>query len=119
MSEEHKDFNIVSCCDCGIKFAFDKKIEEMWRESEKTFFCPNGHHLHWSKPKETPEQKELKSLRSKVTDLEKKLEAAKQEADNQKKRADDLQAELEIWRPSTAETNDGSQQTGSGDRAGE
>lgn len=118
MSEEHKDFNIVSCCDCGIKFAFDKSIEKMWRESEKNFFCPNGHSLHWPKPKETEEQKELKSLRSKVTDLESKLAAALEDVAKEKKRADDLQAELEIWRPSTPESNNGSEQTGAGDRAG-
>lgn len=119
MAEKDNDFNTVDCCECGIKFGFSPKIEEMWRNSEKTFYCPNGHQLHWSKPKETEEQKELKSLRSKVSDLEKKLEAAQKEVAEQKKRADDLQTELEIWRPNTPEPSNGSEQTSAGDRAGQ
>lgn len=103
------NFNVVSCCDCGIKFGFDPAIEKMWRESEKRFFCPNGHILHWPKPKETDEQKELKDLRAKVSELEKQLETAKQEAADQKKRADELANELEIWRPTTKEEPDTSQ----------
>lgn len=116
MSDE---FNEVDCCNCGIKFKFSKKIEEMWRKDEKTFYCPNGHPLVWNKPKESEEQKELKTLRSKVKDLQEKLDAALKDVSVQKKRADELATELEIWRPSTAETKDGSEQTGTGDRAGQ
>lgn len=118
MSEE-KEFSTVDCCDCGIQFKIPTKVEKMWRESEKRFKCPNDHVLYWPKPKETEEQKELKSLRSKVSDLESKLEAAKKEAADQKKRADDLQTELEIWRPTTTESSNGSEQAGAGDRAGQ
>lgn len=92
-----------NCPDCGICFGIPKEMEQIWRNSHKGFFCPNGHSLSWKAPAETEEQKELKTLRTKVTDLETKLATASQEAADQKKRADDLQAELEIWRPTTKE----------------
>lgn len=117
MSDEK--FNSINCCQCGIAFGFGKEVETLWRRDEKTFFCPNGHPQVWTKPKESEEQKELKKLRTKVEELQGKLDAALKDAADQKKRADELATELEIWRPSTAETKDGSEQTGSGDRAGQ
>lgn len=101
MSDE--DFCEVDCCNCGIQFKFSKKIEEMWRKDEKTFYCPNGHSLVWKKPKESEEQKELKKLRAEVKELKEKLAASEKNAEAEKKRADDLANELEIWRPSTTD----------------
>lgn len=98
-----EDFCEVDCPACGIKFKFTKKIEEMWRESGKTFYCPNGHTLNWSKPKESPEQKELKQLRSEVKELKEKLATSEKQTEDHKRRVDELTAELEIWRPSTTE----------------
>jgi molecular chaperone GrpE (heat shock protein) len=98
MSEELCE---VDCPSCGIAFKFSKKIEEMWRNTEKQFFCPNGHSLHWNKPTETAEQKELKTLRADVKELKSKLESALKDVETQKKRADDLQVELEIYKPAT------------------
>jgi hypothetical protein len=101
--EELEVLNNVSCCDCGIVFGFSPKIEKMWRESGKTFVCPNGHSLHWSKPTETPEQKELKVLRTEVKDLKTKLDEALTLTETQKKKIEELQTEIEIWKPSTKE----------------
>ena len=100
MSDE---YNEVDCPSCGIKFKFSKKIEEMWRDTGKSFYCPNGHTLHWSKPKETPEERELKKLKLEVGELKEKLMAAEKQTEDQKKRVDELTTELEIWRPSTTE----------------
>ena len=97
------EFSSVNCCECGIVFKFTKKIEEMWRESGKNFYCPNGHSLHWSKPIESKEQKEIKALKKEVQELNSKLSKATSDLEVQKKRADELAAELEIWRPSSAE----------------
>lgn len=91
----------VDCCSCGISFKFSKKIEEMWRKSEKTFYCPNGHTLVWTKPKESAEEKELKTLRVEVKELKEKLVAAEKQTEIQKKRVEELTTELEIWRPTT------------------
>lgn len=98
-----EEFNEVNCCNCGITFKFSKKIEEMWRKDEKTFYCPNGHSLVWNKPKETEEQKELKKLKAEVKELKEKLVAAEKQVEDQKQRVNELTTELEIWRPSTTE----------------
>lgn len=103
MSDE--EYNSITCNTCGIEFKFLKKVEELWRKSEKVFFCPNGHNLVWSKPKESEEEKELKKLRAEVNELRTKLVAAEKKAEDQKKRADELSSELEIWRPTTTEEN--------------
>lgn len=100
MSEE---YNTVTCNSCGIEFKFQQKIEDLWRKSGKTFYCPNGHGLVWNKPKVSPEEEEIKSLKVEVKELKVKLDAALKDAESQKKRADELATELEIWRPSTTE----------------
>lgn len=97
------DLNEVTCNDCGIKFGFGSKIEELWRKSGKTFYCPNGHSLCWTVGKETAEQKENKTLKAEVSALKAKLNAALEDAATQKKRVEELTAELEIWRPSSAD----------------
>lgn len=106
MSEED-EYCEVDCCNCGITFKFSKKIEKMWRKDEKTFYCPNGHSLHWPKPKESEEEKELKKLRAEVQELKDKLAASENKAASEKKRADELASELEIWRPNTDDKKDG------------
>lgn len=98
--EELEKLNNVSCCECGIVFGFSPKIEKMWRESGKNFVCPNGHSLHWSKPTETPEQKELKELRVEVKKLKEKLDAAIAQTAEYKLKNEELTSELEIWKPS-------------------
>lgn len=121
MSDDHKDFNLVTCCNCGVPFAFSTKLEELWRRDEKTFYCPNGHPQVWKKPEVSEEQKELKKLREEVKSLKTKLDEALTLTETQKKKIEELTTELEIWRPSSAdktETKDGSEQAGSGDRAG-
>jgi hypothetical protein len=113
MSEEHNQLN---CPSCGLSFGFPKEVEKLWRESHKQFFCPNGHSMSWTG--ESPSEKEHRLRKEKVEELETKLAAALKELEAQKKRADELAAELEIWRPTTTETKDGSEQAGTGNRAG-
>lgn len=109
MSEEkEEEFNCVTCNTCGLDFKFLQKVEDLWRKSEKTFYCPNGHGLVWfglvwTKPKETDEEKELKKLRAEVKELKAKLLAAEKQSEEHKKRVDELAAELEIWQPSYAD----------------
>jgi predicted RNase H-like nuclease (RuvC/YqgF family) len=103
MSEEKEEFNCVTCDTCGLDFKFPQKVEDLWRKSEKTFYCPNGHGLVWTKPKETDEEKELKKLRTEVKELKEKLLAAERQSEEHKKRVDELAAELEIWQPSYAD----------------
>lgn len=104
---EKDEYCEVDCCNCGITFKFSTKIEKMWRKDSKTFYCPNGHSLHWPKEKESEEEKELKKLRAEVKELKEKLTASEKKAEAEKKRADELASELEIWRPNTDDKKDG------------
>lgn len=91
------DFNLITCPDCGIEFSFAKKVEALWRDSHKSFFCPNGHSLSWRD--ETSQEKEIKALSSKVAELKEQLAASQVEVEALKKRNAELEAELEIWGP--------------------
>jgi hypothetical protein len=88
---------ITTCPDCGIQFSIHKEVETLWRTSHKRFNCPNGHGLSWLS--DTPQEVETKTLKARVEELEKLLSAALEQADSQKKRADELAIRLEIWEP--------------------
>jgi peptidoglycan hydrolase CwlO-like protein len=77
----------------------DKNVTAQWRKNHHSFVCPNGHSLSWND--ESDQEKELKALKEKVKELETKLQAAQNDVANEKKRADELAAELEIWKPSS------------------
>ena len=87
-----------NCPDCGIFFGIPKEMEATWRTSHKQFFCPNGHSLSWRG--ETPQQKELVTLRKKVETLQTKLDAALKDVADQTKKVEELTLKLEIWEPS-------------------
>ena len=93
------DITVLTCCECGIVFGLSKDVEEHWRKSHKTFYCPNGHGQAWNGP--TEKDKELESLRTEVKELKDKLKSALEDVEKQTKRADALVLELEIWRPAS------------------
>lgn len=93
MAMSDNNLNKQNCCACGVPFGLDKDVEKAWRESKHNFFCPNGHALMFKDPSVQEKlDKEIAELKEKVSQLEAKLES-------EKKRADELQAELDIWKP--------------------
>lgn len=38
---------VESCCSCGVRFGLDSEHEEILRRKKSTFYCPNGHSLHY------------------------------------------------------------------------
>lgn len=118
MSEEKKTDNLYTqnCPTCGIVFGIPKEMETIWRNNHNSFHCPNGHSLSWSG--ESPKEKEHKLRLKEVENLRDELAKTQKELEAQKKKVEELQTELEIWRPSSAdktETKDGGKQTGTGD----
>lgn len=93
MSEE-ESLEGVNCCTCGIRFHFLKRIVASRRESGKTFYCPNGCSLSWPKPKE-----EIELLKKEIEELKKKLELALKEIEARKKLSEELQLEVDLWKP--------------------
>jgi hypothetical protein len=96
MSDE--DLANIDCWECGIRFYIAKHIDDCWRlaAAEKSFFCPNGHSITY--PAKKPSS-EIDALKAEVVQLKTDLEASRKALAEQKKRADDMQLELEIWKP--------------------
>lgn len=86
----------VLCPSCGIEFKFSSDIEEAWKRTEKSFYCPNGHGMSWPKPlpKEEEMKKEVKTLKEKVSTLTEALKKSEE-------KVQELTLELEIWHPAS------------------
>lgn len=93
------DLENIHCNSCGVLFGVDEGVIALWRESCKTFYCPNGHGLSYPTP--TPASNELKELKAEVQSLNKKLAASKVELEDKQKKITELTLELEIWKPAT------------------
>lgn len=89
----------IHCPSCGIFFSIEKKVANLWRESHKSFFCPNQHSMSWQA--ETADQKELKSLRVEVKELRAKVESYKANEAALLKKVEELTNEIEIWKPTS------------------
>lgn len=50
----------IACCSCGIVFGVPQAYEQKRREKHDTFYCPNGHSLHF------PGKTEAEQLRDKL-----------------------------------------------------
>ena len=98
MADDDNNLLRYHCPVCGVAYGLDKAVDKLWRAGHKTFMCPNGHSLSYKDQSES--EKELVSLRSKVKELESKLQVAQKEAGDYKKKVEELTEELEIWRPS-------------------
>lgn len=57
----------TSCCRCGLQFCLTTAFFQERRKDGKTFYCPNGHSLHYGE--------------SEAAQLKKQLEAERQRAD--------------------------------------
>lgn len=56
-----------SCCDCGVVFGMPSDLQEQLRsDSNKWFYCPNGHRQHYSVSTETKLRKELEAERNRL-----------------------------------------------------
>jgi flagellar motility protein MotE (MotC chaperone) len=42
-------FREIECCNCGVIFGASPTLDNNWRETKKTFYCPNGHGQSYSK----------------------------------------------------------------------
>jgi septal ring factor EnvC (AmiA/AmiB activator) len=90
--------SLITCCECGIQFAFHKDVEASWRKTHKVWVCPNGHRQVWTEKND--QEKELDALRVKVKELETQLAESQQKLEQESAKVADLTARLEIWEPS-------------------
>lgn len=55
-----------TCCNCGTPFAIHAPLRQAFLDNGSTFYCPNGHPQHYTKPTKkrlAEAQKELARLR--------------------------------------------------------
>jgi hypothetical protein len=76
----------VNCCACGTPFGIEATLNKNLLASKGEFYCPNGHPQHYTG----------ESLATKAARLEKELEAARQDEQWWKQRANKNAADLKV-----------------------
>lgn len=84
----------VACCNCGCVFGMPSDLDSAFQQdSDKYFYCPNGHRQHYSKSTETKLREQLQQEKDKAwriqQDLERQVEneqLAKKKVERQLKR---------------------------------
>ncbi len=83
---------IEECIECGTKFGMTSTLHTFKKENKKTFYCPNGHSMSYTKS-------EAEKLREIIAQKEKMLEyLRRQEADRiaaQRKKYEDRKKKRE------------------------
>jgi hypothetical protein len=69
--------NKVECCICGIYFGIPKAMHENLKEHGGSFFCPNGHSLHFGDSR-------VEQLRRQINALNARLSQAHEEISRQR-----------------------------------
>ncbi len=66
---------VETCCRCGIDFGVPKDFSDAaQKDSNKWFYCPNGHRQHYTTSKAVRLQRQLDSALSRERDLGYRLE---------------------------------------------
>lgn len=104
------NLDTIRCSECALLFAVEEPVKKSWRESSRTFYCPNGHGQHYPKEKETPEidklRGEVKVLTEKLSSAKKLLDTALADIDSKNKKIDELKLELEIYKPASVDSKE-------------
>ena len=75
----------ISCPDCGVIFGLEPGYQAERRKSHQSFYCPNGHKLHY--PGMTEQEKEIERLKTSVEWHRTRAETKAQEAETAKRSA--------------------------------
>lgn len=66
---------------CGIAFAVDKGTHKRWRDTGEWFYCPNGHHIHYSDTETERLRREAAQKQAQIDCLETDLRRSREYAD--------------------------------------
>lgn len=92
------DLFISDCASCGVIFGIPVEMENRRKKDHRTFYCPNGHSLHFSGP--TQAEKEAKAAKERADRLYAKLQAAHDQSEAAHREAAEAKAsEIRLrWR---------------------
>jgi len=62
------------CCTCGVLFYVSKTLKENWENTQKLFFCPNGHSQSYIRSTADILRDELSQKQKKIELLSKEIE---------------------------------------------
>jgi hypothetical protein len=94
MSEEEPLFRL-RCVICGVHYGITRHCHDTWQTIEKNFYCPNGHAVKFLKL-----DPEIEKLRKEVATIKVQISIKDSVMAKMKKQLEDLNLELEIWKPS-------------------
>lgn len=78
-------FEVDTCAECAIQFAYPTKFQQERRKDHRTFYCPNGHPLVFKA--ETEEERLKKELdRARAATADWRAEAARVEAEREREK---------------------------------
>lgn len=72
------DFFISDCATCGVVFGIPETLEARRREDHRSFYCPNGHSMHFTGL--TPTQQKLEEERKRAARLRTQMIAKQDQA---------------------------------------
>lgn len=81
---------ISDCANCGVIFGMPVEIEERRRDDHRTFYCPNGHSLHFSGP--TKAEKDAAAAKARADRLAAALRAEQDQSDAARREAAEAKA---------------------------
>ncbi len=88
------------CIECGVKFGMTSTHHTWVRENKKTFYCPNGHSMSYSKG-EADRLRDIIAEKDRSLAYLRKLEAERNEA--AKKKMEEQKAKREAARKKKAQ----------------
>lgn len=72
-----KEYISEECCNCGVIFFMTNSLNKSFRNTKKTFYCPNGHGQSYSESTEDKLNRDIMYLNNKVFNLERENTALK------------------------------------------
>lgn len=81
----------IPCAECGIEFCLPNNLVDKLRETGRTFYCPNGHHLSYKKST-------VDKLREEVAHLKQRLAWRDASIRDLRARVDALEGSLRAYR---------------------
>jgi len=88
--EVELDFD--TCITCGVVYAVPKTFTSARKTTKASFYCPNGHAMHYQGDSPEKMREKITNLENQVKDLEKQLKESKDENLQLRMKVDQLEA---------------------------
>ena len=80
-------FVVADCASCGVVFAVTDAFDERRRSDGQTFYCPNGHNLHYGKSDADRERERAEAAERELAFARRQRDSARADRDHERRRA--------------------------------